>query len=266
MKLNALDNRNEKMALREDDLTQPIIGPIRLAPAHELVVEQIRRSMQLGLFLPGHKLPPERDLADQLSVSRTTVREAVRILVSEGALSVKRGASGGLIVNQLHGDDAEELRSFIRQRRSEFNDVFDFRVVVEGATAELAAQRRGSDHLQRMRQKLDEMTIAIQASLEHDDPDPVSVFNAADTGFHLEIARASQNKHLLASVESIRRAMFVPIGGVFIKLRKDANEIHEPIFDAIADRDGSRARARMIEHVEGTRRAMMEFLDERKQV
>ncbi|MBZ9772449.1 FadR/GntR family transcriptional regulator [Mesorhizobium sp. CO1-1-8] len=263
MKANLLDKHHEQMALRDDDPTQPIIGPIHLAPAHELVIEQIRRSIQLGRFLPGHKLPAERDLADQLSVSRTTVREAVRILVAEGALSVRRGASGGLIVNQLHVADADELRSFIRQRRSEFNDIFDFRAVVEGATAELAAQRRGMDHLQRMRQKLEEMTTAIDASLGHENPDPVAVFHAADTSFHLEIARASQNKHLQASVESIRRAMFIPVGGVFIKLRKDANQIHEPILDAISDRDGPRARLRMVEHVESTRRAMMEFLDDR---
>ena len=247
-----------------DALTQPAIGPIRLPPAHELVLEQIRRSMQLGLFLPGDKLPPERDLADQLAVSRSTVREAVRLLVGDGTLSVRRGAGGGLVVNQLHVADADELRAFVRQRRSEFNDVFDFRVVIEGATAELAAQRRGGEHLDRMRERLEQMTVAIAASVAHDDPDPVSVFNAADTGFHLEIARASQNGHLQASVESIRRAMFIPIGGIFIKLRKDANEIHEPILHAIADRDGARARASMVEHVQATRRAMMEFLDDRR--
>lgn len=247
------------------DTTAPQrIGPVHLTPAYELVVEQIRRSIHLGLFLPGQRLPAERDLAEQLSVSRTTVREAVRVLVADGVLSVRRGASGGLIVNHLHVADPEALRVYVKQRRFELNDIFDFRVVIEGATAELAAQRRHDDNLAVIGAALRRMGDIAAALHEDDDPDPIAAFNAADTSFHMEIARATQNAHLLDSVEQIRRAMFLPVGGVFLKLRRDANAVHEPIFNAIADRDGARARELMIEHVQGTRSAMMEFLDGRR--
>ncbi|MBJ3778634.1 FadR/GntR family transcriptional regulator [Acuticoccus mangrovi] len=240
----------------------PKIAPVHLTAAYELVVEQIRRAIDLGLFLPGQKLPPERDLAEQMSVSRSTIREAVRVLVADGILSVRRGASGGLIVNNVHTRDPEELRVYAKRKRVELNDIFDFRIVVEQATASFAAQRRGDDNLAVMRTALAAMEEAIAASsAEDDDPDPIAAFNAADTSFHMEIARASKNPHLLKSVEAIRRAMFLPVGGVFIKLRKDANAMHEPLYNAIADRDAARAAEIMAEHVQATRRAMMEFLD-----
>src|SRR4029079_3166877 len=74
------------------------LGPVATIPAYELVLEQLRRSIQLGHFLPGDKLPPERDLARQLGVSRTTVREAVRVLEGEGAVEIRRGSAGGIVL------------------------------------------------------------------------------------------------------------------------------------------------------------------------
>ncbi|MEG6509182.1 FadR/GntR family transcriptional regulator [Methyloligella sp. 2.7D] len=241
------------------------ISPVHLTPAYELVVDQIRRAIHLGMFLPGQKLPSERDLAEQMSVSRSTIREAVRVLVADGSVSVRRGASGGLIVNHVHAKDTEELRIYAQRKRLELNEIFDFRVIIEEASAELAAQRRTEADLQNMLAALQDMNTAIAATSEDDnDPDPIASFNAADTRFHMGIAKASKNAHLLASVEGIRRAMFLPVGGVFIKLRKDANDIHEPIYNAIADRDAQRAGEFMVEHVQATRRAMMEFLDGRR--
>ncbi|MBT5037425.1 MAG: winged helix-turn-helix transcriptional regulator, partial [Rhodospirillaceae bacterium] len=75
-----------------------IIDPVRPTSACELVVEQLRRAIHLGRFLAGDKLPPERELAKQLGVSRTTVREAVKVLEGEGLVRSKRGAAGGLSV------------------------------------------------------------------------------------------------------------------------------------------------------------------------
>ncbi len=93
---------------------QELMAPISPVAAHELAVEQIKRCIQLGLFLPGEKLPPERMLAERLSVSRSTLREAVRQLQEAGFLSVRRGAAGGLIVHDPHAEDPAELRAWIR--------------------------------------------------------------------------------------------------------------------------------------------------------
>src|ERR1700712_3739154 len=92
--------------------TKPLMNPVRAAATYELVVDQLRRALALTRFVPGEKLPPERELAQQLGVSRTSVREAIRILEGEGALEVKRGATGGVLVRQMPIVPAtyEELR------------------------------------------------------------------------------------------------------------------------------------------------------------
>ena len=74
------------------------LEPVAAVPAHELVLAQLRRSIHLGHFGAGDRLPPERELARQLGVSRTTVREAVRVLEGEGLVEIKRGSSGGISV------------------------------------------------------------------------------------------------------------------------------------------------------------------------
>src|SRR5213592_4815792 len=78
-----------------------LIGPldvVRRPASYELVLEQIRRAIQLGRFEGGTRLPSERELAQQFGVSRTTVREAIRVLQGEGLVDVKRGRNGGAVV------------------------------------------------------------------------------------------------------------------------------------------------------------------------
>ena len=87
-------------SLTIDELSRPIrsIESVHAAAAYEVAADNIRRAIALGRFLPGDKLPPERELSEQMQVSRTTIREAVRVLEGEGLITVKRGALGGLVV------------------------------------------------------------------------------------------------------------------------------------------------------------------------
>ena len=68
--------------------------PVRKIAVHELVVNRLRRAIHLGDYLPGDRLPSERDIADRLEVSRESVREAIRVLESEGYVVSRRGAIG----------------------------------------------------------------------------------------------------------------------------------------------------------------------------
>ena len=113
------------------------LDPVTPVPAYELVLEQLRRSLDQGHFAPGDKLPPERDLARQLGVSRTTLREAVRVLEGEGAVEVRRGSTGGIVVRQRIQRPAQR-----RARMREFDEIIDFRLAVEPMAARLAAERR----------------------------------------------------------------------------------------------------------------------------
>lgn len=77
---------------------KPALVPVRQIPAHELVVDQMRRALELGQFRPGDRLPTERELSEMLDVSRTTVRTAVAVLEREGLIAVRRGRGGGFTV------------------------------------------------------------------------------------------------------------------------------------------------------------------------
>src|SRR5258708_40305777 len=74
------------------------IEGVEHVPVYGLVVDQLRRAIHSGSFVPGDKFPPERELSKQLGVSRASVREAIRVLEGEGYVETRRGASGDVIV------------------------------------------------------------------------------------------------------------------------------------------------------------------------
>jgi DNA-binding FadR family transcriptional regulator len=245
--------------MEADAIQQALIAPISPVAAHELAIEQIKRCIQLGLFLPGEKLPPERMLAERLSVSRSTLREAIGVLRAAGYLSVRRGAAGGLIVHDAHVEDPAELRVWIRTQRAHLNELLDYRLVIEGAAAEFAARRRTGEDLARLEAALQRMDRSKDAALAQ--AEAAAEFNAADTVYHLEIAAAARNGMLRKAVEDIRREMYLPFGGFFVRTRTDADAYHRNIYEAIFDRDDARAGEMMRRHIDLTRKAIITFLD-----
>ena len=238
--------------------TEEKIGPVQHTAAYELVVDQIRRVIYLGRFLPGDKLPAERDLAHQLGVSRTTVREAVRLLEGERLIKVKRGASGGIIVNAPHQKSVTERRNFLAENQRDLNDVFEFRIAVECHAARLAAERRTKRDLKfllDMQEKMDGIFVKVQSGGAS-----VSEYNAMDTRFHIAIAAASRNRRIERATEEIRAAMFLPVGSIFEKLSDKANVHHRPIWEAIRDRDAKQAENQMREHIQEGYDALKSFL------
>jgi DNA-binding FadR family transcriptional regulator len=235
------------------------LTPVRQIAAHELVLDQMRRSMELGQFRPGDRLPSERDLAEMLDVSRTTVRAAVAVLEREGLISVRRGRGGGFIV-QAPKYDAAEARRLMRQNRVAIRHAFDYRVVVESGAARMAAERRRSADLTELRSLLTQMDTALEASMSDQTPQRVNDFQTLDSAFHLGIARATQNEHLLDAVADARRKMWLPVGAIFGRLEENANDHHEGIVDAIAARDGDLAAKTMAEHINGTRQTIEAWL------
>ena len=147
---------------------------------YELVSEQIRRAIHIGTYLPGDKLPAERQLAEQMGVSRTTVREALRVLEGEGYVESHRGAAGGIVVLDQTSSE-ERIRPVVMARMAEFEELFDFRIAVEGAAVRLAAVRRTETDLKQLQKALDAMAEGWQTAR----------FRAADSAFHLGIADAA---------------------------------------------------------------------------
>lgn len=240
-------------------LSPNVMETIRAPASYELVVEQIRRAIQTGRYVAGHKLPPERELARQLGVSRTTVREALRVLQGEGLVETRRGRSGGPVV--LDGTtSATAARTLVRSRLAEIDQVYDFRSVVEAASARLAAERRSQREAARLRQAVEAMSaLAESARTSEEHAELVSRFFASDADLHLSIAKAARNPMLLAAVEDARAAMFLPVGAVFTRLEANANEFHDAIVRAVEEQEPEAAARAMIAHVESTREALRRF-------
>lgn len=188
-----------------DDASDTPWQPVKKARAHELVIEAIEDRILSGALHVGDALPPERELATSLEVSRAGVREAVRVLEAQGVLRSQpgAGAAAGTFVAAL---PREALTRFLRLHVALSNftiqDVTDARVILERASAASAARRL--DPASR---------AAMVAALDRMDEPHASrdSFNEADTAFHLAIAEASGSSLSAALTAAIRSAMKVPI-------------------------------------------------------
>lgn len=224
------------------------LTPIRPIPVHELVLEELKRVLESGQFRPGDRLPSERDMAEQLNVSRTTVRTAVGVLESEGLLSVKRGRGGGFVVLSPESD-LDKTRLMISRNRQEIRAVFEYRAVVESAAARLAAIRRTETDIVTFRVMLEGMRTHLTKSLEHPERNHTAEFLAIDAAFHVGVASAARNSYLLHAVEEVRRYMREPFRSLFVRLEETENDFHNQIFDAIVQKDGDLAAEMMNKHI-----------------
>ncbi|HET8795718.1 MAG TPA: FadR/GntR family transcriptional regulator [Arthrobacter sp.] len=240
----------------ESWLGGPTWRPVSRTRAHESVIEAIEDQIMTGALKVGDPLPPERDLASRLQVSRAGVREAIRVLEGQGVLRshVGAGAEAGTFIAAM---PSEALTRFLRLHVALSNfrlaDVVDARVMLERSSASLAA--RNSDQGTR---------AAIRAPLERMDIEGISreEFNDADTAFHVAIAEAGGNRLVADMTIAIRASLRAPILEAFRQLEDWSGvssmlrEQHHAILEAIAAGDGARAAELTEEHIRAASAAL----------
>ena len=132
---------------------------VRVPKTAELVASHIRRRIVRGELVEGDALPPETALMEEFTISRPTLREAFRILESEGLITVRRGARGGARVQEPSSDVAARYAGLVLQHRgTTLADVLEARVIVEAPAARMLASRR--DRISIARKLQDEARIA----------------------------------------------------------------------------------------------------------
>jgi GntR family transcriptional regulator, transcriptional repressor for pyruvate dehydrogenase complex len=221
-----------------------------IRPAYTVAADHVRRAIHLGEYKPGDKFPPERQHAEQLGISRVTMREAIRILATEGYVEVRRGATGGVTVLDLRRDPAE-MREQLRLRLDEMLDLQRFRAVNERLAAELAAGRATEVDL-----------AALEASVVAlDESEDFGHFRQADSAFHLGIAAAARSPLLAAAVEQARTTMFGFTDALDPTVAPASRGDHRRILDAVRNRDSRAAGRAMQAHVERTTRELMVFIE-----
>lgn len=202
--------------------------------------DRLRREIHLGTYVPGDKLPTQRELACSLGVSLMTLREALRILEAEGYLTLRRGATGGAVVLASR-EPVEVLQQRLRSRIDEFAEWMEFRAAVEAAAAGLAAQRASAEDIERLKTTLESL------ELESD----VQSFRSADSSFHLGLAEAAKNQLVRQAVEDARAAMFLAFDAVpHVVVLRSTLRGHQRILTAVASGNPRRAETAMVAHIQ----------------
>src|SRR5215212_118632 len=131
-----------------------VFDPVQTATTLEETVERLGTAIRLGLLGPGDRLPPERDLADQLGIARSTLRQALTSLTESGHLVALRGRGGGTFVS-----DAPPLAESRRAQLSagHWRELLDYRIAVELGAAVLAAERASLEELMPLRTHVETM-------------------------------------------------------------------------------------------------------------
>ena len=221
--------------------------PVRTRHTFEEAAEQIAGNVRSGELRRGDKLPPERDLAVMMQISRPTLREAVRVLVDAGVLEVRRGPGGGMFVA---GDvvPVELVRERSVLRLEEMADVLEARRLVEPGVARLAAQRATGEDLEPLERSIAEMRDICGRGYVAADEER---FLTLDMQFHLALARAAGNPTVAVLMRSLLRqleiardmAMHLPL------VPEWTIEIHERTLDAVRSGDLERVSEVMDEHL-----------------
>jgi len=217
--------------------------------AHDLV-DSLGDRIRDGRLAPGVKLPTEAAFMAEFRVSRTVVREAISKLQAAGLVETRHGI-GTFVVGPGDGSTFRIGREQLATLRDVIA-MLELRIGVEVEAAGLAANRRTSEDLMSMREALDTFSAALEAGL-----DAVS----ADFQFHLQIMRATHNRHytnLMMSLGTrmIPRARLDPATAADearLSYLRRVNAEHESIYDAIANRDAEAARAAVRTHLANSR-------------
>ena len=177
--------------------------PVRTRHTFEEAAEQIAGKVRSGELRRGDKLPPERDLAVLMEISRPTLREAVRILVDAGVVEVHRGPGGGMFVA---GDvvPVELVRERSVHRLEEIADVLEARRLVEPGVARLAARRATDQDLRPLEHSITAMREICDRGYTPADEER---FLQLDMQFHLALARAAGNPTVAQLMRSLLRQL-----------------------------------------------------------
>jgi DNA-binding FadR family transcriptional regulator len=235
-----------------------LLTRIRGGNAYEETVERLLQTIRLGLINPGEQLPPERELASMLNVSRDTVRDATSSLADAGYLVIRRGRYGGTFIadvlpvtSVIIGRDGELLNR-PEYTKDEILDALTYRAVLESGAAYQAAATALSEETR---------AALVEAHVETKQAGPED-YRRLDSRLHLLIAQLTGSATLVNQIAESR----MKVNGLLNEFPlltpnvTHSNEQHEAIVMAILNGDSERASAEMLAHLEGSASLIKGFL------
>ena len=219
---------------------------IKIRHVAEEVFDQIKAAIETGKLKPGEKLPPERELMNQLGVSRVPIREALKLLASMGFIETRQG--GGSYVRSLLCDRLlDPLGAIIGDSAEKLFELVEVRKEIETWTACYAAKEATPEDVMTLGRMLEEMKMYLETSGKV----PVGL----DIDFHLAISQSCSNTiraHLFHTIQTIFSDYFRLTIETICARQQDQRLLydqHAQIFDAIRRRDSKGAREAITRHL-----------------
>lgn len=231
---------------KRDNASQNVFQPIRLERLSEKVASQLKKAISSGIFRVGARLPSERELAEQMGVSRPSIREAIQQLELLGMVETVHGG-GSIVKNLTEQEISKPIEVVLKQDRQGVLEVTEVRAFMEAWAARQAAIHRTDEELELIRGYLEEM----ERDLERGRIRP-----EIDFQFHAEIAAATHNTifvHLIQNIHQlISYSLRVHREEVFFTHEAQVTIFnhHLRVFKAIEDKDADAAEAAMRDHLE----------------
>jgi DNA-binding FadR family transcriptional regulator len=226
--------------MKREAAVEAVFKPVTAPSMFEETVERLGTAIRLGLLQAGSKLPPERELADELQISRSTLRQALTTLEQSGHLVARRGRSGGTFVAEQPplAEGADPTLG------AEAWAILEYRVAVEAGATLLAAERAEAADLARLTELIERMAAAKD----------FEAYRRADIRFHIGVAEAARSPRLVEAMTEVQGQVSDLIALIAHpdQVLTHSNAQHRRILTLLGNREGTRAVSLMREHIEGT--------------
>lgn len=176
--------------------------PVKVLLPNEEVARRLSDAIRSGSFQVGSRLPSERKLAEQMEVSRPTVREAVRIMVQQGVLTVRPGSGGGIYV----ASEDVPFDIFVnlpQMRPGEIDDALEMRRLILPWVVQIATQHAGDDDFERLRAAIAFGRASLPEAEGKATPQAVNLVIIATMRFDLALAEATRNQVVRQLMEQL---------------------------------------------------------------
>jgi len=221
-----------------------VFTPIKNTKVYEDVIVEIKTMIQNGILKKGDKLPSERDLSEQLGISRASIREAIKSLQIVGLIESRQG-EGNFIRDSFQDNLFEPLSIMFMLNECKVNEIFELRKVMEIETAALAAKQITDEELNDISDLLDKMRVS------ENEEERVRY----DKMFHYKIAQASRNfliVNILNSISTLMDSFIKDARKIIInnKLKEATDFQHEQIWNALKEHNPNESAEYMRKHME----------------
>lgn len=235
-----------------------VFQPIRTKKIYEEIVTQIKSLILEGKLKPGDKLMSERELAEQLQVGRSAVREAFRALEAMRIVEIKPGE--GTYVRQVNPDYLVEAMSLLLSSKDHTTkELMELRKILEGECAYLAALRRTKSDLELMKQQLAEQRKQVEKG---------HLGYASDMSFHFAIYKATGNSLIFKLMSTLKDTVQHALQEVLHELMlmeptipQKLHHEHLTVYQAIEKGDPEAAREAMHKHLHTALRGVIDHHD-----